>query len=60
MPDFALCKNYICPLSERCRRFTSKPDEYLQSYAEFEPDDEGNCDFFMELIDQVWYSEDDQ
>lgn len=56
MPDISLCKNYICPLSEQCYRFKAKPDEYLQVYAEFEPDDDGNCDYF--ILDKNFFSED--
>ena len=48
MADFSLCKNYLCPMSENCDRFTTKPDHYYQSYSEFEPDDDGNCDYFIE------------
>ena len=34
-------------MSENCERFTTKPDHYYQSYSEFEPDDDGNCDYFI-------------
>ena len=60
MPDIALCKNYICPLSERCHRFLAKPSDFVQAYDEFEPNDEGECDYFIEHREGVWYNEDDQ
>jgi hypothetical protein len=47
MPDISLCKNKICPLSEQCYRFKAQPDEFRQAYSEFEPDDDGNCEFFI-------------
>lgn len=35
-------------MSENCERFTTKPDHHYQSYSDFEPDDDGNCDYFKE------------
>ena len=49
MADFSLCKNYLCPMSEKCKRFTTKPDHHYQSYSEFEPDDDGNCEYYIEV-----------
>lgn len=60
MPDISLCKNYICPLSEQCYRFVAKPDELVQAYSEFEPDDEGNCEHFMNIPDGIWYNTEEQ
>ena len=45
MPDIAKCDNDKCPLKEQCYRWTSEPDEY-QSYAHFEPDKEGECEYY--------------
>lgn len=47
MADISLCKNYFCPLAEKCERFTGTPNSYRQSYSNFEPDDEGNCEYFI-------------
>jgi len=60
MPDISLCKNYICPLAEQCYRFTAKPDEYFQAYSEFEPDDDGNCDYFMAIPEWIWYTDENE
>jgi hypothetical protein len=48
MPDFSMCKNYLCPLSEKCYRFTAKPDPMWQSYALFEPESDGTCLYFID------------
>ena len=35
MPDISMCKNDKCKFKEDCYRFTAKPSEFMQSYAEF-------------------------
>ncbi len=35
MPDVAMCSNKECKFKEDCYRFTAKPDDILQTYAEF-------------------------
>jgi hypothetical protein len=50
MPDIAMCKNYLCPLSEKCYRFTARPS-MMQSYALFEPEDDGTCLYYMKNND---------
>jgi hypothetical protein len=47
MPDISMCKNYLCPLSEKCYRFTAPPNPYRQSYAAFEPEEDGTCLYFI-------------
>lgn len=47
MPDISKCSNKLCTLKEKCYRFTCKPNEYWQSYAEFSQDDEGDCEYFI-------------
>jgi hypothetical protein len=59
MPDISLCKNYMCPLAEECYRFTAKPDEFYQAYSEFEPDDDGNCEYHIPVKDGVWDTDDE-
>jgi hypothetical protein len=36
MPDISMCENISCPLKESCYRYTATPDEYRQTYGEFE------------------------
>ena len=35
MPDISMCKNDKCKFKKDCYRFTAKPSEFMQSYAEF-------------------------
>ena len=37
MPDITMCKNEDCKLSPTCWRFTCTPNQYRQSYTNFEP-----------------------
>ena len=46
MTDIAKCKNKECPLAQKCYRFTSKANEFWQSYSGFKYDD--GCDFFWD------------
>ncbi len=50
----------MCPLAEQCYRFTAKPDEYFQAYSDFEPDDDGNCDYFMVIPEGIWYTDENE
>lgn len=45
MNDTTICINEECPLKGECCRYNVIPNEYSQSYAKFEPDEEGICDF---------------
>lgn len=47
MPDISMCKNEKCNLRHKCYRFTATPSPEWQSYANFEPNKSGQCDFFM-------------
>jgi hypothetical protein len=49
MPDISKCSNSECSLSEFCYRFTCKPDPYYQSYSDFSQEEDGNCQYFLEL-----------
>ena len=49
MPDISMCENKNCHLANNCWRFNATPDRVAQSYADFEPDDEGNCDFYIDM-----------
>lgn len=47
MPDISICTNKACPSKEYCYRFTAKPSEFRQSYADFTcEEDEINCSHF--------------
>jgi hypothetical protein len=48
MPDISMCKNEECPLRNQCYRYTAVPEVY-QSYASFKPDENGKCDYFIEM-----------
>ena len=51
MCDISMCSNGFCPLKEECYRFNAKPNEFRQSYGQFEFRD-GNCDHFWEMKHQ--------
>lgn len=46
MPDITMCNNETCTLKERCYRHTAIPDDYWQSWAFFEQNEDGTCDNF--------------
>ena len=48
MPDISMCQNLICSRSSTCYRFTAKPNQYLQAYADFKPDKDGNCSYYWD------------
>lgn len=39
-------KDKICPLREKCYRYTAKPDEYWQAYIEAPYDEKKECKHF--------------
>jgi hypothetical protein len=52
MPDITLCDNSECPLSKDCWMYNCPPSEYRQSYATFEPIQEGDkvsCEYFIHV-----------
>jgi hypothetical protein len=48
MADISMCKNDECTLKEECYRYTATPNPYMQSYAFFEQDKEGKCNYFYD------------
>lgn len=50
MPDIAKCSNENCPLKEKCYRFTSKPSEFSQAYADFTYDE--GCEYFWDTSEK--------
>jgi len=51
MPDFAMCLNKECSLADGCWRFNAPPDRLSQEYENFQQDDEGNCEHYMDIYD---------
>ena len=49
MPDITLCTNDDCPKKWNCYRYLCVSESPRQSYALFEPDKNGNCDFYREI-----------
>ena len=51
MIDICKCSGEKCKVKKECRRFTCKPLEYGQSWAEFykqTKDKQGKCGMFLE------------
>lgn len=49
MSDIAKCENESCPLKDSCYRYTALANEFRQSYAKFQIDDEsGECSGFWD------------
>lgn len=48
MPDISMCKNIECLKRLDCYRFMATPSCY-QSYADFKPDADGNCEYFWNI-----------
>jgi hypothetical protein len=50
MSDIMMCNGTNCVVKDKCKRFTSKPNEQWQSYFSEPPfevkDDVFTCDFF--------------
>jgi hypothetical protein len=49
MPDIAMCQDHDCPMRTQCYRYVAKPNEYWQTYADFQrPKDAERCENFIE------------
>ncbi len=46
MPDITMCRGQGCPVKNRCKRHTSKPDEHYQAYFAESPYKDGECKYF--------------
>ena len=53
MADISKCNGNNCSKTNSCYRFTAKPNQYLQSYAAFQPDSNGYCDGFWDNKDWI-------
>jgi hypothetical protein len=50
MPDISMCENEDCPLKYSCYRYMAEPSEWWQSYADFKPDEKGECKDHLPVI----------
>lgn len=48
MADITLCTNKTCQLRGTCKRYLQVPDPHWQSYADFKPDGNGDCEHYWE------------
>jgi hypothetical protein len=48
MPDISMCTAHSCPMKEQCYRYTATPSPMWQTYADFSPDENGECDYFYQ------------
>ena len=37
MPDITMCCNCLCPIRKKCYRYRAVPDQYRQSWCNFQP-----------------------
>ena len=59
MADITMCTNKDCHLSDMCWRFCAPPDLEKQSYGEFSPDENGDCEHLIytdEVSDEEFIS----
>lgn len=59
MPDITLCHGFECPVKEKCKRFSAKPDEHWQAYFLDPPYDKTDtsfkCDFYWgDGAEAIW------
>ena len=47
MPDISMCQNKECKFKKECYRFTAKPSEFMQAYAEFNCKDKEGADTYF-------------
>ena len=63
MPDITMCCNCNCPKRKKCYRYRAVPDQYWQSYANYQPHIQAKlsypaiyetvCDYFWEINEAV-------
>lgn len=55
MPDISMCMNTTCPLRHQCYRHEAsgtQANPIWQSYSDFKPDDQGECEHFWNVKDR--------
>jgi len=53
MPDITMCQNKNCSSHNECYRFTAAPNPFRQSYANFKPDENGQCPRFIKEMNKL-------
>jgi hypothetical protein len=54
MADITMCegadekRNLVCPMRDKCYRFTAKANEYIQAYFMIAPYEEPECNKFWD------------
>ena len=48
MPDISMCMNEECQKKESCYRFTATPNPYSQCYIGAKPEENGECQWYIE------------
>jgi len=51
MTDISKCNNTDCPSHMQCWRHLAPSNENWQSYAQFDPDGEDKCDYFIDAVE---------
>ena len=46
MADFTMCDGTDCHLKEKCKRYTSRPNEFRQAYFLTPPIKDDECEMF--------------
>ena len=61
MPDITMCNWELCPMRDKCIRFTAKPDKLWQSYFTDVPIKDGKCEYFWDNknINKEIFNDDD-
>ena len=49
MTDITKCTNSRCGKRERCYRYSATAHESWQSYSHFKPNENGECEHFMDI-----------
>lgn len=50
MPDITMCMNNTCAKRNDCFRFFAFPNPHNQAYQFFMPEENGECEFYIESI----------
>jgi len=49
MTDISKCANEDCPSKEKCWRYVAPSNEHWQAYAQFDPDGQEKCEYFIDV-----------